>query len=339
MKTASIGLPNPRRITLLVLKDANQPVKQVQVSKPLVVAVPLIALLSLSGLIVSLQIQSNRTIDNLESMLQAQQLRFEATVTDKDAAIERLQNEVIALSGQSREMMDRMERMAELETELQKFIDKYGSEGSGSQEPGKLSSLSMDDSSWYASDGVGGEFIAVHETEIEQLAEDTRKQFAEMSKLLDEMERNMPATLQIAEQTQIKLAGTPTEWPTLSQRITSNFGYRSDPFSGRAAFHAGIDIAGKTGDPIYAAGAGKVVTVASDSSHGKYIVIEHPEGLESWYLHLSKITVSEGDEVSKGQQIGKLGNTGRSTGPHLHFEILKKGKTIDPLPYLKSNNG
>lgn len=338
MKTASIGLPNPRRMTLLVLRDANQPVKQVQVSKPLVVAVPLIALLSISGLIVSLQIQSSRTVNDLEGMLQAQQLRFEATVTDKDAAIERLQNEVIALSGQSRDIMDRMERMAELETELQKFIDKYGSESSGSQASGS-GKLSMDDSGRYASEGVGGEFIAVHETEIEQLAEDTRGQFAEMSKLLDEMEQNMPATLQIAEQTRIKLAGTPTEWPTLSKRITSNFGYRSDPFSGRAAFHAGIDIAGKTGDPIYAAGAGKVVTVASDSSHGKYIVIEHPEGLESWYLHLSKITVSEGDEISKGQQIGKLGNTGRSTGPHLHFEILKKGKTIDPLPYLKSNDG
>lgn len=338
MKTASIGLPNPRRMTLLVLRDANQPVKQLQVSKPLVVAVPLIALLSISGLIVSLQIQSNRTIDNLESMLQNQNLRFEAIVTDKDAAIERLQNEVITLSGQSQEMMDRMERMAELETELQKFIDKYGSDTTAGQDPGKLSSLSWDDSSMFTGTGVGGEFIAVHENEIEQLAEDTREQFAEMGRLLDEMEKNVPLTLQIAEQTQIKLAGTPTEWPTLSKRITSNFGYRSDPFSGRAAFHAGIDIAGSTGDPIYAAGAGKVITADSDSSHGKYIVIEHPGGLESWYLHLSKITVSVGDKVTKGQQIGKLGNTGRSTGPHLHFEIVKKGKTIDPLPYIKSKD-
>lgn len=339
MKTASIGLPNPRRMTLLVLRDANQPVKQVQVSKPLVVAVPLIALLSLSGFIVSLQIQSNRTIDSLEGMLQAQQLRFEAVVTDKDAAIERLQNEVIALSGQSQDMMDRIERMAELETELQQFIHKYGSESHGSGAADELSSLSVNDSSWYENEGVGGEFIAVHETEIEQLAGDTRQHFAEMSRLLDEMEQNVPAALEIAEQTQVKLAGTPTEWPTLSKRITSNFGYRSDPFSGRAAFHAGIDIAGKTGDPIYAAGAGKVVTVASDNSHGKYIVIEHPEGLESWYLHLSKMTISVGDQVSKGQEIGKLGSTGRSTGPHLHFEILKKGKTIDPLPYLKSKDG
>lgn len=328
MKTASIGLPNPHRMTLLVLRDANQPVKQLHVSKPLVIAVPLIALLSISGLIISLQIQSSQTISKLEKQIQSQDLRFEAVVTDKDAAIERLQNEVIALSGQSQEMMNRMERVTELETELQKFIDKYG----GGEELGKLSSMSLDEDDSF---GVGGEFIAVHENEIEQLALDTKDQFTEMSALLDEMEKNVPVTLKKARQTQYTLSGTPTEWPTLSKRLTSNFGYRTDPFTGRASFHAGVDIAGKIGDPVYAAGAGKVITAAKDSSHGKYIVVEHPGGLQSWYLHLSKISISEGDTVTKGQRIGSLGNTGRSTGPHLHFEIVKQEKAVDPLPYLE----
>lgn len=328
MKTASIGLPNPHRMTLLVLRDANQPVKQLHVSKPLVIAVPLIALLSISGLIISLQIQSSQTISKLEKQIQSQDLRFEAVVTDKDAAIERLQNEVIALSGQSQEMMNRMERVTELETELQKFIDKYG----GGEELGKLSSMSLDEDDSF---GVGGEFIAVHENEIEQLALDTKDQFTEMSALLDEMEKNVPVTLKKARQTQYTLSGTPTEWPTLSKRLTSNFGYRTDPFTGRASFHAGVDIAGKIGDPVYAAGAGKVITAAKDNSHGKYIVVEHPGGLQSWYLHLSKISISEGDTVTKGQRIGSLGNTGRSTGPHLHFEIVKQEKAVDPLPYLE----
>ncbi|RCX20524.1 peptidase M23-like protein [Fontibacillus phaseoli] len=328
MKTASIGLSNPNRMTLLVLRDANQPVKQLHVSKPLVVAVPLIALLSISGLIISLQIQSSQTIGKLERQIQSQDLRFEAVVTDKDAAIERLQNEVIALSGQSKEMMERMERVTELETELQKFIDKYGP----GEELRKLSSLTWDEDEPL---GVGGEFIAVHENEIEQLATDTRDQFFQMSIMLDEMEKNVPVTLKKARQTQYTLSGTPTEWPTLSKRLTSNFGYRTDPFTGRASFHAGIDIAGKTGDPVYAAGAGKVITTAKDGSHGKYIVVEHPGGLESWYLHLSKISVSEGDTVTKGERIGSLGSTGRSTGPHLHFEIVKQDKPVDPLPYLQ----
>lgn len=331
MRTASTGLPNPNRMTLLVLRDANQPVKQLQVSKPLVIAVPLIAILSISGLIVSLQIQSGQTIGKLERDLQSQNLRFEAIVSDKDAAIQRLQNEVIALSGQSKEMMDRMERVTELEAELKKFIDKHGEQTGIKDNLPPLSVAPAEDDLV----GVGGEFIAVHENEIEQLALDTRDQFAEMSLMLDEMETHVPATLKKAKQTQYALSGTPTEWPTVSKRITSNFGYRTDPFTGRASFHAGIDIAGKVGDPVYAAGAGKVITTAKDDSHGRYIVIEHPGGLESWYLHLSKIGVSEGDTVTKGERIGSLGNTGRSTGPHLHFEIVKKDKTVDPLPYLQ----
>lgn len=328
MKTASLGLAHPQRMTLLVLRDANQPVKQLQVSKPLVIAVPLLAILSISGLIISLQVQSSQTISRLEQQVRNQELHFEAIVTDKNAAIERLQNEVIALSGQSREVMDRMERVSELETELQQFIKKYG----GQEGLRNLSSLSYEEPEAL---GVGGEFIAVHENEIERLAAVTRQQFAEMSSLLDEMERNIPNTLKKARQTQYSISGTPTEWPTLSKRLTSNFGYRSDPFSGRASFHAGIDIAGRTGDPIYAAGAGKVITTAKDGSHGKYIVVEHPGGLQTWYLHLSRIGVSAGDSVKKGQEIGSLGSTGRSTGPHLHFEIVKQGEPVDPLPYLK----
>ncbi|MNZ81709.1 Murein DD-endopeptidase MepM [compost metagenome] len=327
----SVGLTNPHRLTLLVLRDANQPVKQIQVSKPLVIAVPLIALLSISGLIVSMQVQHSQTTRTLEELLQTQNLKFEAVVTDKNEAIQKLQNEVISLSGQSKEMMERMERVAELEAELQKFIDKYGNQG----ELGKLSSLTVDEDDSF---GLGGEFIAVHDNEIEQLAQETRDHYLEMSAMLDEMERNVPITLREAKQTQYSISGTPSEWPTLSKRLTSNFGYRTDPFKGSAAFHAGIDIAGKIGDPVYAAGAGKVITTDKDSSHGKYIVVEHPGGLQTWYLHLSSIDISTGDTVTKGESIGKLGNTGRSTGPHLHFEIVKQGKQINPLPYLEQNN-
>ncbi|MBA9085447.1 murein DD-endopeptidase MepM/ murein hydrolase activator NlpD [Fontibacillus solani] len=324
----SVGLTNPHRMTLLVLRDANQPVKQIQVSKPLVMAVPLIALLSISGLIVSLQLQHNQTTRTLEELLQSQSLKFEAVVTDKNEAIQKLQNEVISLSSQSKEMMERMERVAELEAELQKFIDKYGGQG----ELGKLSALTIEADDSF---GLGGEFIAVYDNEIEQLAQETRDNYLEMSAMLDEMEKNVPITLRKAKQTQYSISGTPSEWPTLSKRLTSNFGYRTDPFKGSAAFHAGIDIAGKVGDPVYAAGAGKVINTDRDGSHGKYIVIEHPGGLQTWYLHLSSIDVSTGDTVTKGESIGKLGNTGRSTGPHLHFEIVKQGKQINPLPYLE----
>lgn len=344
MKPANF--PNHNRMTLLVLRDAGRPTKQIQVSKPLVVAVPLIALLSLSGLIISLQWQSGHAAGLLERQLEQQNLKFEAVVTDKNEAIKRLQSKVVSLYGQSQEMKIRMERVAEMETELEKFIDKYGSRSvqSGNQhkeEPkeksGGLSYLSWSPSNTEqdsAEAGMGGEFIAIHDHEAELLAREAMSDFEEMSALLDEMEKNVPGMLKQARQTQYRISGTPTEWPTLSTRLTSNFGYRSDPFRGRAAFHAGIDIAGNVGDPIYAAGAGKIITTDKDNSHGNYIVIEHPGGLQSWYLHLSAIGVNEGDTVTKGQEIGSLGNTGRSTGPHLHFEIVKNGNAVNPLPYL-----
>ncbi|GIP60119.1 M23 family metallopeptidase [Paenibacillus sp. FSL W8-0186] len=325
MRSASL----PHRMTLLVLREANQPVKQIQVSKPFVIAVPIAALLSISGLIISLQMQSGHTISRLEDTLRLQNLKFEAIVTDKNEAIERLQSQVITLSGQSKELMDRMERVSELEAELQSFIDKYGSKG----DAGKLSSLSS--LSWDESLGRGGEFIAVHDQEIEELAQETSDDFLEISAMLDEIEKNVPTTLQKAKQTQYSISGTPSEWPTLSTRLTSNFGYRTDPFTGKAAFHAGIDISGKIGDPVYAAAAGKIIAAESNRSRGKYIIIQHPNGLQSWYMHLSEIKVSEGDAVKKGQTIAKLGNSGRSTGPHLHFEIVKGDKKVNPLSYLQ----
>ncbi|WP_110931623.1 M23 family metallopeptidase [Paenibacillus bouchesdurhonensis] len=322
MRSASL----PHRMTLLVLREANQPVKQIQVSKPFVIAVPIVALLSISSLIVSLQIQSENTIARLEDTLRLQNLKFEAVVTDKNEAIDRLQSQVITLSGQSKELMNRMERVNELEAELQNFIDKYGSQGGS----GRLSSLSWDESL-----GKGGEFIAVHDQEIGELAQETRDDFLAISEMLDEIEKNVPSTLQKAKQTEYSISGTPSEWPTLSTRLTSNFGYRTDPFTGKAAFHAGIDISGKVGDPIYAAAAGKVIAAENNRSRGKYIIIQHPNGLQSWYMHLSEIQVSEGDAVRKGENIAKLGNTGRSTGPHLHFEIAKGDKKVNPLSYLQ----
>jgi murein DD-endopeptidase MepM/ murein hydrolase activator NlpD len=112
------------------------------------------------------------------------------------------------------------------------------------------------------------------------------------------------------------------------------FGYRKDPFTEKASFHRGIDIAGKTGDPVYTTADGIVHTVGFDQFHGHNVVIEHSGGLRTWYMHLKKAAVQQGEAVKKGQTIGLLGSTGRSTGPHLHYEILKNGKSTNPKPYM-----
>lgn len=119
---------------------------------------------------------------------------------------------------------------------------------------------------------------------------------------------------------------TPTEG-----RITSNYGYRRNPVSYRYEFHHGLDISNNYGTKILAAGRGEVTEIGYDYLFGKYIIINHGYDFATRYAHLSKINLSVGDKVEKGQQIGTMGNTGQSTGPHLHFEIIVDGVRIDPL--------
>lgn len=329
MKSATAN----RRMTLLVMRDAQHSVKQIHLSKPLMMAVPAAAVLSLSGLVLAMQAHSSQVITQLEQKVNLENmknLQLQGSVNSREQSIERLQNEMIKLSSQAKDMQLKMEHVDELEQQLQQFIDKHSTSMSTDDSADKASSLS-----WDASEHVGGEFIAVHENEMLDLAQETKDDFQEMQELLKAMERQVPYTLKKAQETQTQISGNPTLWPTSSHVLTSSFGYRTDPFTGKAAFHAGIDIAGENGGPVYAAGAGKVVTADESGARGRYIIIEHPNGLQTWYMHLSKIQVDVGESVDRGEQIALLGSTGRSTGPHLHFQVVKQDKPINPLPYIR----
>ena len=120
--------------------------------------------------------------------------------------------------------------------------------------------------------------------------------------------------------------------------LTSTFGYRSDPFTKRRTAHYGIDLAGPHGLNIYATGDG-VVTISEYNRHGygKEVLIDHGFGYTSRYAHLQELLVKPGDRVQRGQVIGKLGSTGRSTGPHLHYEIRHLNKAVNPMRYFYEN--
>jgi murein DD-endopeptidase MepM/ murein hydrolase activator NlpD len=117
-------------------------------------------------------------------------------------------------------------------------------------------------------------------------------------------------------------------------RITSRFGTRSDPFTGVRRFHNGVDIANLAGTGVKAAMEGRVAMTGYNSNYGKYIILTHPEGFQSLYGHLDTFNVQKGETVQQGQVIGRMGNTGYSTGSHLHFSIFKKGEPVDPFSYL-----
>lgn len=117
--------------------------------------------------------------------------------------------------------------------------------------------------------------------------------------------------------------------------ITSMFGYRRNPFNGEAAeLHPGIDFKGNTGDPVKVTAEGKVVHAGAKGGYGNCVIIAHAHDINTLYGHLSKINVSVGETIAMGTIIGKIGSTGRSTGPHLHYEIHRDGNRVDPIEYL-----
>jgi murein DD-endopeptidase MepM/ murein hydrolase activator NlpD len=121
--------------------------------------------------------------------------------------------------------------------------------------------------------------------------------------------------------------------------ITSLFGYRSDPITGEKDFHKGIDIAAPVGTSVTSVLGGKVVNIGYDSSYGNFVEVQSQSGISEFFAHLSKITVSKGQNISIGGTIGNVGSTGRSTGYHLHYEIRKNGEAINPIDFLKNSVG
>ncbi len=118
--------------------------------------------------------------------------------------------------------------------------------------------------------------------------------------------------------------------------ISSGFGYRRDPFTGRAAMHSGLDFRGPTGSPIVAAAAGTVSFVGRKSGYGNVVEIDHGAGMITRYAHMSRFNTRAGETVNPGDLIGAIGNTGRSTGPHLHFEVRINGRAVNPRPFLET---
>jgi murein DD-endopeptidase MepM/ murein hydrolase activator NlpD len=134
------------------------------------------------------------------------------------------------------------------------------------------------------------------------------------------------------------LASTPISIPVSFVSLSSGFGVRSDPLNNYLSDHTGLDFQGPIGMPIFAAGDGKIISTGWDNAYGLTVQIEHMNGLVSKYAHASKILVSEGQDIKAGEKIALIGNTGRSTGPHLHFEIIKSGTPVNPKDYLVGLN-
>jgi hypothetical protein len=164
---------------------------------------------------------------------------------------------------------------------------------------------------------------------------------------LDRLERNAAGVdLALSELTsalegsKTMLSATPVKIPVVKARLTSTFGYRASPFGRGSDMHQGLDLAGPVGTMIYAPASGIVLTADwSGNGYGLMITVDHGFGLVTRYAHLSEVLVEAGQSIERGDKIAKVGSTGRSTGPHLHFETILGGVPVDPMIFIKSTNG
>ncbi len=161
------------------------------------------------------------------------------------------------------------------------------------------------------------------------------RRLSEVAIALEKRSQQLDAIAAIFAENQYLKTVTPSGRPAASGWISSYFGRRKDPFSGKKSYHKGIDVAAKSNTDIIATASGVVTWAKKRSGYGQMIEISHGNGIVTRYGHCKKILVKEGDIVKQGQVIGKIGSTGRSTGPHVHYEVLVSGKKINPMPYVR----
>jgi murein DD-endopeptidase MepM/ murein hydrolase activator NlpD len=183
---------------------------------------------------------------------------------------------------------------------------------------GELKRLGITPARVGGADGVGGPFESVGNATFKALFNSWKK--------LDQLQDGVIAV--------------PSDKPVQTNvSFSSGFGVRSDPFHAGAAFHPGIDLSGAYGTPIYATADGTVLRAGWNSGgYGNLVEIDHGRGITTRYGHMSAILVGQGQHITRGQQIGRMGSTGRSTGNHLHYEVRIDGRAVNPIPFMKSTD-
>ncbi len=167
--------------------------------------------------------------------------------------------------------------------------------------------------------------------------EEFAREVASLTRMVEERTDQLSVLEALLVQDSVNKKFLPSFAPVDTAQFTSNFGYRIDPFTGAQTFHEGIDFHGDTGTAVVAAASGKVVSAEWHTQYGKMVEIDHGNGLISLYAHASRLGVKEGDLVVRGQKIAEIGSTGRSTGPHLHFEVRLNGVPQNPARFLRAN--
>ncbi|SCZ50392.1 M23 family metallopeptidase [Thiohalomonas denitrificans] len=164
---------------------------------------------------------------------------------------------------------------------------------------------------------------------------DFMSQLDELSQQLESRDRQLTVLETLLMNRNLQAEVHPRGKPIQGGWLSSRFGWRNDPFTGKKDYHKGVDFAGKEGSDVMAVGSGVVTWAGDRYGYGNLVEVTHGNGYVTRYGHCKEITVNVGDTVKKGQLIATMGSTGRSTGPHVHFEVILDSKTVNPSKYLK----
>lgn len=184
-----------------------------------------------------------------------------------------------------------------------------------------------------AKPGQGGALVSGRPLSMEEL----EKTLADLDRLTEQRTDLMSVVESRLFEQKVRTMMIPTQHPVAAGGAGSGFGWRIDPFTGRSALHTGIDYQSNVGTAILAAAGGVVVTQEFRPDYGNMVEIDHGKDLVTRYAHASKVMVKKGDLVKRGQKIAEVGSTGRSTGPHLHFEVLVRGVPQDPQKFMNAS--
>lgn len=237
-----------------------------------------------------------------------------ATTSVADRADKLFSTMTLSLKGIEQEQIDHIRSLTENAEDRTRNIHEILA-NTGVRLPAKLAEASLDDDA----DAIGGPYLEPESATVFETS------ISDLDVALDRLERvkSLALTLPFAN-------------PAPNRKITSTFGNRMDPFFGKLAMHAGIDFRQKTGSDVKATGAGVVIHAGTSGGYGIMVEIDHGNGITTRYGHLSKVLVKEGDTVDAGDIIALSGSTGRSTGPHLHYEVRRNGSAVDPMRFLNA---
>lgn len=306
---------------IIVISPKDDKVRQIALTgwARVLLSVCLLAVPAASGLWLGMALSGSEFDEQMALQVADMQAELEQQVEEVELGKEQARNQIDALTLKMAEMQARLTRLDALGERLTAVAQLEDGEFDFAQMP-----------------ALGGPDVDLNDDNSASAAEQNIGQiYADLQAHLNDREEQLAILGSLLTNREIKQQQTPEGRPVRSGWLSSYFGRRTDPFHGKTRWHNGVDFAGKEGSDVLAVASGVVTFAGENNGYGEMVEIDHGEGYVTRYAHNKENLVAKGDIVKKGAVVALMGNTGRSTGPHVHFEVYKNGRAVDPATYIR----